>query len=147
MPKREYWFFVSLALVINLLIYFVNLAIGSRETYLLECIGRINCEYSIFHSFNVRDIAFLTLFFTPLVSVAVSFRSTVLQLVLIAIFLLVLLYNLAHMASIWNKSFDIHGDEVGLFNLIASIAIGALGVAVSVITTATSYAFSFFRRG
>lgn len=137
MKNLSYPVCVFLALVINILIFFVISIDDARVSFLSGCIA--GCEdwytYASSHIFTTSGIFVSALFATPLLAVALAFRSVPLQKILLVLFLLIFLYNLVHLASIWNKSFDIHGDEVGAIDLLVSIGIGVLSVFFSVLST------------
>lgn len=140
MKNSPYLRDICLALIVNVLIFFTISISDVRAKFGFDCIG--GCQdwlaYASTRIFSTSGSFVYALFFTPLLAVAIAFRGKTIRKVFLAVFLAVLMYNLSHLFSIWNKSFDIHGDEAGLFVLMASIGIGVLSIPVSVISTAIS---------
>jgi len=139
MKDRRYLIDVCLALALNALI-FLALSIGNtRAGYGFECLGG-GCPdwfaYASSRLLKVSDLPAYSLFFTPTLAVAISFRGETTRKLILAVFVLVLLYDVDHVRSIWSGSFDIHGDEVGLVVFLQSLGIGYLSVLASLISTA-----------
>ena len=133
---------IALALAVNLLIFATNHVYDERTACLIKGVSATECSpwyaYLTVSSIAKSSIALSSLFFTPVVSVAIAFQRPKVQYALLAVFSVLLYYHLVQTSITWNKSFDIHGDEGGAVGLLASIAIGVLCTVVSLIAAAHS---------